>query len=58
MRWACARCGGAAGEKTYASAEDAARYAAAFDDEDRERLKRRPLPGLVIPEKLLRDRKD
>ena len=41
MRWACARCGEAGGTKTYASAEEAARYAAAFDREDRDDLGRR-----------------
>jgi hypothetical protein len=47
MRWSCARCGAAGGEKTYASAEDADRYASAFDREDREDLGRRaPLVGL------------
>jgi hypothetical protein len=47
MRWACARCG-AGGAKTYASPADAARYARAFDREDREDLGRRaPLIGLL-----------
>jgi hypothetical protein len=47
MRWACARCG-VSGEKRYETADDAARYAAAFDREDRESLGRRaPLVGLL-----------
>jgi hypothetical protein len=41
MRWACERCGAAGGEKTYASAAEAERYARAFDREDREDLGRR-----------------
>jgi hypothetical protein len=48
VRWACARGCGAGGEKRYATAEDAARYARAFDREDREELGRRaPLVGLL-----------
>jgi len=48
MTWSCERCGGDAGSKTYASAADAARYARAFDREDREDLGRRaPLVGLL-----------
>jgi hypothetical protein len=47
MRWSCARCGEVGGEKTYATAADAERYASAFDREDREDLGRRaPLIGL------------
>jgi hypothetical protein len=47
MRWSCGRCGAPGGAKEYASAEDAARYAAAFDREDRDDLGRRaPLVGL------------
>jgi hypothetical protein len=41
MRWSCARCGSVGGEKTYASSDEAARYARAFDREDREDLGRR-----------------
>jgi hypothetical protein len=41
MRWACGRCGAVGGSKTYASPEEAARYARAFDREDREDLGRR-----------------
>jgi hypothetical protein len=48
MRWTCGRCGARGGEKTYASAADAARYAAAFDREDRADIGRRaPLVGLL-----------
>lgn len=41
MRWTCERCGAHGGEKTYASAADAERYARAFDREDRDDLGRR-----------------
>jgi hypothetical protein len=48
MTWACERCGARGGEKTYASADEARRFAAAFDREDREELGRRaPLVGLL-----------
>jgi hypothetical protein len=48
MRWRCARGCGAGGDKRYASADDAERYARAFDREDREDLGRRaPLIGLL-----------
>jgi hypothetical protein len=47
MTWTCQRGCGAGGERTYASAADAQRYARAFDREDREDLGRRaPLIGL------------
>ena len=47
MRWRCERGCGAGGEKTYASATDAARYARAFDREDSEDIGRRaPLFGM------------
>jgi hypothetical protein len=47
MRWTCARGCGEGGEKRYPTAEDAARYARAFDREDRDDLGRRaPLVGL------------
>jgi hypothetical protein len=47
MRWACERCGAAGGEKTYASPDEAARFARAFDREDRDDVGRRaPLFGL------------
>lgn len=47
MRWACARGCGAGGEKSYESAERAARFAQAFDREDRDDLGRRPLLSLL-----------
>jgi hypothetical protein len=48
MRWHCARGCGARGEKRYGRADEAARYARAFDREDREDLGRRaPLVGLL-----------
>jgi hypothetical protein len=54
MRWSCARGCGAGGEKRYPSADEAARYARAFDREDRDDLGRRaPLVGL-FPLRLLR----
>jgi hypothetical protein len=54
MRWRCERGCGAGGEKRYPSAEAAARYAGAFDRDDREDLGRRaPLVGL-FPLRLLR----
>ncbi|HET8556218.1 MAG TPA: hypothetical protein VFL58_02795 [Gaiellaceae bacterium] len=58
MTWTCERCGADGGSKTYASADEAARYAAAFDREDREDLGRRaPLVGL-LPLRLWRAWKD
>jgi hypothetical protein len=48
MRWACDRCGGAAGAKDYESAADARRYAVAFNKRDAGDLgKRAPLIGLL-----------
>jgi hypothetical protein len=48
MTWSCGRCGREGGHKRYATAADAARYAAAFDREDRDALGRRaPLVGLL-----------
>jgi hypothetical protein len=48
MTWTCERCGHLGGSKTYGSAEEAARYARAFDREDRAELgKRAPLVGLL-----------
>jgi hypothetical protein len=41
MTWACERCGGGGGSKTYATADEAALYARAFDREDRDDLGRR-----------------
>lgn len=47
MTWRCQRGCGAAGSKAYPTAEEAQRFAAAFDREDREDLGRRaPLFGL------------
>jgi len=47
MRWACERCGGEGGSKTYATAADAERYARAFDRRDAEGLGKRPLLSLL-----------
>jgi hypothetical protein len=47
MRWACERGCGAGGEKRYATAADARRYAAAFDRSDAEDLGKRPLLSLL-----------
>jgi hypothetical protein len=50
MTWSCERCGAGGGSKTYDSPEDAARYAQAFDREDREDLGRRaPLIAGIGP---------
>jgi hypothetical protein len=54
MSWTCGRGCGAGGAKRYGSAEDAERYARAFDREDREDLGRHaPLVGL-FPLRLIR----
>jgi len=48
MRWTCGRCGHEGGVKEYPTPEDARRFAAAFDREDRQDLGRRaPLIGLL-----------
>jgi hypothetical protein len=48
MRWACGRCGQAAGAKEYGSPAEARRYAAAFNKRDADDLgKRAPLIGLL-----------
>jgi hypothetical protein len=48
MRWACGRCGGATGAKIYDSAEQAHRYAAAFNKRDVEDVgTRAPLIALL-----------
>ncbi|MDX6481922.1 MAG: hypothetical protein QOG85_2432 [Gaiellaceae bacterium] len=47
MRWTCERCGAAGGEKEYASPEEAAHFARAFDREDRDEIGRRaPFLGM------------
>jgi hypothetical protein len=53
MRWTCRRGCGAGGEKVYATAEQASRYAAAFDREDRGDLGRRA-PVALFPLRVLR----
>jgi hypothetical protein len=47
MRWHCERGCGAAGEKRYATAAAARRYADVFDREDRQALGRRSPLGLL-----------
>ena len=48
MSWTCERCGTLGGNKQYASADEAAQFAGAFDREDRSDLGRRaPLIGLL-----------
>jgi hypothetical protein len=54
MIWECERCGHPGGSKEYASAEDATRYALAFDREDREALQRRPALLSLLPLRLFR----
>jgi hypothetical protein len=56
MRWECERGCGFAGEKHYADASDARRYAAAFDREDRRDIGRRSLLSL-LPLRLARRRR-
>jgi hypothetical protein len=46
MRWTCVRCSEGS-SKEYASAADAARYAQAFDREDRDAVGRRTPIGLL-----------
>jgi hypothetical protein len=54
LTWRCERGCGAGGTKRYGSAEEASRYARAFDREDRGDLGRRaPLVGL-LPLRLVR----
>jgi hypothetical protein len=53
MRWNCERGCGAGGFKRYGSADDARRYAAAFDRADRGDLGRRAPLGL-LPLRLVR----
>jgi hypothetical protein len=54
MRWHCERGCGAGGERTYATAADAQRYARAFDREDREDLGRRAPLVALFPLRLAR----
>ena len=54
MRWECQRCGALGGTKDYASAEDAARFARAFDREDSEQLGRNKLLVSLVPLRLFR----
>jgi hypothetical protein len=54
MSWDCERCGAPGGSKRYASAADAARYAAAFDREDRDDLGRRAPLVAGLPLRLIR----
>ena len=56
MRWHCQRDCGAGGEKEYASADEAARYASAFDREDRDAIKRVPVPFSLLPLRLFKRR--
>ncbi|MFJ8108394.1 hypothetical protein [Streptomyces sp. NPDC096132] len=53
MHWHCARGCGAEGTKRYPTAQDAARYAQAFDREDQADMGRRAPLGL-LPLRLLR----
>lgn len=53
MTWACSRCGAEGGSKTYATAEEAQRYARAFDRPDSSRSTSHPTPS-VLPLALLR----
>ena len=54
MLWECARCGTAGGAKSYATSEEAARYARAFDREDRADLGRRAPLVALLPLRLWR----
>ncbi|HVW89387.1 MAG TPA: hypothetical protein VHC01_07960 [Gaiellaceae bacterium] len=54
MTWTCARCGSAGGAKEYASAAEAARFARAFDREDRDDLGRRAPLVAGLPLRALR----
>jgi len=48
LRWACERCGGSSGAKEYDTADEAEKYAAAFNKRDTDDLgKRAPLIGLL-----------
>jgi hypothetical protein len=54
MRWTCVRGCGAGGAKRYPAASDAARYARAFDREDREDLGRRAPYFALFPLRIAR----
>jgi hypothetical protein len=54
MRWRCGRGCDVGGEKRYPTAEDAARYARAFDREDRDDLGRRAPLVAGFPLRLMR----
>jgi hypothetical protein len=54
MSWECQRCGELGGTKEYASAEDASRYARAFDREDRDQLGRNKVLLSLVPLRLFR----
>jgi hypothetical protein len=56
MRWRCQRDCGAGGEKQYGSPEDAERYAAAFDREDRDAIRHSPVPFSLLPLRLFKRR--
>jgi hypothetical protein len=47
MRWECERGCGLEGEKVYASADDARRYAAAFDRDPLDATARRPMLSVL-----------
>ena len=57
MRWTCERGCGAGGEKVYADAEYAERYARSFDREDRKELGRNRLTLSLLPLRLFRRRR-
>jgi hypothetical protein len=54
MRWQCQRGRGAGGVKSYPAADDAVRYARAFNREDREDLGRRAPLVALFPLRLAR----
>jgi hypothetical protein len=54
MTWSCGRCGEPGGSKAYASAEEADRYARAFDREDRADAGRRAPLVALLPLRLWR----
>jgi hypothetical protein len=54
MRWECRHGCGTAGEKLYASEDEAARYARAFNREDRDKLGRNKLTLSLMPLRLFR----